>query len=85
MVATERDARKEPAGPGDLKQLFAGRKRLLVGKGKKHTAHDLRKLPADELAALVIGPTGNLRAPTLLVGDAVVVGFTPEMYAEVLG
>ncbi len=57
---------------------------MFVGKGKTHTVHRLGALAADALHALVLGPTGNLRAPTLLVGDAVVVGFTPAMYEEVL-
>jgi arsenate reductase-like glutaredoxin family protein len=36
----------------------------------------------DALAEAVIGPTGGLRAPTLMVGDAVLVGFGPEEWAE---
>lgn len=33
----------------------------------------------------MLGPSGNLRAPTLLVGDTVVVGFHPDVYAEMFG
>jgi hypothetical protein len=39
----------------------------------------------EELAALVIGPSGNLRAPTLQVGDTLLVGFDDELYRTVLG
>ena len=39
----------------------------------------------DELLAVLLGPTGNLRAPAAVVGDTLVVGFSPEVYAEVLG
>ena len=81
----QRDARKAPAAPGELAKLFGKRKRLFVGKGKVHTVHALRALAPAELHALVLGPTGNLRAPTLVAGDVVVVGFTPEMYATALG
>ena len=42
-------------------------------------------MAADERAALVLGPSGKLRAPTLLVGDAVLVGFHPDVYAEFFG
>ena len=35
--------------------------------------------------ALVIGPTGNLRAPTARIGKTLVVGFNEEMYRELLG
>lgn len=46
---------------------------------------DLRKdRPDDEaLLKLVMGPTGNLRAPTLRVGKTLIVGFHPEMYDEI--
>ena len=37
------------------------------------------------LEAAVIGPSGNLRAPTLRVGKTWLVGFHAETYAEKLG
>jgi len=47
---------------------------------------DLKKddLSEDELLKLILGPTGNLRAPTLRVGKTLVVGFNEEMYNDVL-
>jgi arsenate reductase-like glutaredoxin family protein len=39
----------------------------------------------DELTAMMLGPTGNLRAPTLRCGKKVVVGFNADVYGEVLG
>ena len=35
--------------------------------------------------ARLMGPTGNLRAPTARVGTTLMVGFNEEAYAEVLG
>ena len=48
-------------------------------------AVDLKKteLTQEEILKLVLGPTGNLRAPTMLVGKQMVVGFNEEMYVEV--
>ena len=48
---------------------------------------DLKKSPPsdEELAKLVIGPTGNLRAPTLIQGKTIVVGFHPEAYEQLFG
>ena len=40
----------------------------------------MRKLSAEEREKLVLGPSGKLRAPALIVGDALVVGFHPEVY-----
>jgi hypothetical protein len=48
---------------------------------------DLKKQrPDDEaLAKVLLGPTGNLRAPTLRVGKTLIVGFDAEMYRRLLG
>ena len=35
--------------------------------------------------AALLGPTGNLRAPTLVVGDTVLVGFNEDAYEGVFG
>ena len=41
--------------------------------------------PDDEgLLARLIGPTGNLRAPTARFGTTLVVGFNEEAYAKTL-
>ena len=60
---------------------------LYVAKGKKVTEIDLKKDRPDDdaLIALMLGPTGNLRAPTMKLGKTVLVGFNQEMYAESLG
>jgi arsenate reductase-like glutaredoxin family protein len=47
---------------------------------------DLKKDPPDDeaLAALLLGPTGNLKAPTILVGKTLIVGFNPTAYERYL-
>jgi hypothetical protein len=29
-----------------------------------------------------MGPSGNLRAPTLKIGDTLIVGFNPDLYQQ---
>jgi arsenate reductase-like glutaredoxin family protein len=62
-------------------------KTIHVARGKSITHIDVKKdaPAADELAAKLLGPTGNLKAPTLKSGTAMLVGFNAEMYEEVLG
>jgi arsenate reductase-like glutaredoxin family protein len=36
----------------------------------------------EDIAALIMGPTGNLRAPTLLVGSTLYIGFNEEAYKK---
>lgn len=61
--------------------------KLYAAKGKKVTALDLKKdAPAsDEIKKVLLGPTGNLRAPTLRKGKTLIVGFNEEMYDELIG
>lgn len=48
---------------------------------------DMKHAPPDDdtLAAALLGPTGNLKAPTLRKGTTLLVGFTEEAYRQVLG
>ena len=48
---------------------------------------DLRRDKPDRatLESLLIGPSGNLRAPTLRRGRTLLVGFDEATYASVLG
>ncbi len=39
----------------------------------------------DTLLAHILGPTGNLKAPTLRLGDTLLVGFSEEAYRQVFG
>ena len=79
------DARKERYGGDDAIKLLKGMSKMIVAKGKKTTEVNLKKdrPDDDELTALMLGPTGNLRAPTMLVGKTVLVGFNEDAYTEV--
>jgi arsenate reductase-like glutaredoxin family protein len=67
--------------------LLQGAHELIAAKGKKVERIDLRKGLPDKatVARLMIGPSGNLRAPTLRVGRRVLVGFDEDSYRKVLG
>lgn len=60
---------------------------LYAAKGKKVVHVNLKKteLSEDELKKLVLGPTGNLRAPTLRKGKTLMVGFHEETYEKLFG
>jgi len=60
---------------------------VIVAKGKNVTRFDTKSAlesPTDLVAAM-LGPTGNLRAPTLLVGKTLLVGFNEEVYTRTFG
>jgi len=68
-------------------ELAGSARRIIVMKGKKITEFDLKKnRPSDEeLLAAMLGTTGNLRAPTIVLGKTVLVGFNQEIYDNQLG
>lgn len=69
----------------DARALLKGANRLLVAKGKKLQTFDRAALKGDDAVAAMLGPTGNLRAPTVKVGKTLVVGFSEDAYREALG
>ena len=68
-------------------ELAAGAGKVIVMKGKKVTPFHMKKdKPADaDLLKVMLGATGNLRAPTIRRGKTVLVGFNAEIYAEIFG
>ena len=66
-------------------QLARSVQRVVVGKGKKVQVLDMKQSPPndDALAALLLGPSGNLKAPTLRIGQTLLVGFNAEAYRQV--
>jgi arsenate reductase-like glutaredoxin family protein len=80
------DANKEKRGRAEALALAKSVCKVVVGKGKKVLTIDMKKDPPDDqtLAALMLGPTGNLKAPTLRIGDTLLVGFSEEAYKQVL-
>ena len=67
--------------------MLAGVDELYAIKGKRVVHVDLRRGRPDQAALLelLLGPTGNLRAPTLRKGRTLLVGFDEATYAKVLG
>jgi len=81
------DAGKTKLGRDDALKLARSMSRVVCGRGKKVVAFDLAVDPPDDdtLAAALLGPTGNLKAPTLKVGTTLLVGFSEAAYREVFG
>ena len=80
------NAAKQKIGPTEAVALVRQSERLLVAKGKSAVEHNLKteQVADEEITRLVIGPSGNLRAPTVRNGKTLLVGFHPEKFGEVL-
>lgn len=81
------NATKQKIGPETALELLTDVDKLVAMKGKKVIEFDLKNDRPDDDALLkeMIGPSGNLRAPTLKVGKVMLVGFHDETYKQYLG
>ncbi len=61
--------------------MVAGAERIYVASGKKIIEFTPQKNDAAEIEKKICGRTGNLRAPTLKIGNTFYVGFNEEMYS----
>ncbi|HEY9678125.1 MAG TPA: ArsC family (seleno)protein [Drouetiella sp.] len=80
------DARKNRISPDEAVQMARKFDEIYASKGTKVVHVDMRKekVDDDQLKALIVGPSGNLRAPTLHVGKTLLVGFDEASYDKVL-
>jgi arsenate reductase-like glutaredoxin family protein len=81
------DATKKRFGRDEALKLAKAADKVVVGKGKKVIVFDMKTAPPDDetLAAQLLGPSGNLKAPTLRMGRTLLVGFNEAAYQQVFG
>ena len=80
------DAKKAVLKGPEALALARAAQQLYVAKGKKIVHVDLKRDAPDDatLLSLMLGPTGNLRAPTVRHGKTLIVGFDAATYAGLL-
>ena len=87
LVVRERvDARRTRIGPSGFADVVKGAKTVLVSNGRSLARFDLSARDCDRgaLYARMVGPTGNLRAPTLRRDGLVVVGYHRDSIKELV-
>ena len=80
------DAKKTTLKEKEALALLQEVDEIYASKGKQVVHLDLKKDKPDKagLLAVLLGPTGNLRAPTLRKGRTLLVGFDEASYAKIL-
>ncbi len=71
-------------GRDDARTLAAKARIVIVAKGKKISEFKVKGVPGDEVVDAMLGPTGNLRAPTARAGSTLLVGFNEEAWRNAL-
>lgn len=54
--------------------------KIVVASGKKTLEYDPGTADKDEVLKKITGRTGNLRAPSLRIGNVYYIGFNVDMY-----
>lgn len=80
-----KEASKDRIGPEEALALAKTVSKIVAMKGKKLVELSPKDSTDEELLAHLMGPTGNLRAPTAIVGKTLMVGFNEDGYKAVLG
>ena len=80
QIRNERSARKEPLSDSEVKAILAKVSKVIVGKGKKAITFK----PDEVKLADLKGRSGNYRAPIVLKGKTLVVGFSQEAFDQLL-
>ena len=80
------DANKHKQGRADALALAKTVDTIHVAKGKKIVVFHMKKdTPGDDtIVAHLLGPTGNLRAPTIRKGKTLYVGFNEDAYGALV-
>jgi hypothetical protein len=66
----------------DAAEMLSTAKKLIAIKGKKISEFELNGEANEDAVAAMLGPTGNLRAPTIRVGKTIIVGFNEEILTQ---
>ena len=79
------DARRQQIANENAWMLLKNAKEIVAGRGKKFFSFKPSEVGKEEILSNCLGRTGNLRAPTLKIGNRYVVGFNEDMYSTYLG
>lgn len=77
-ITAERSATKAPLTDDEVRDLLAVAERVVIARGRSRRDLD----PAETELDALKGPTGKYRAPILLAGGTLLVGFNAEALAD---
>lgn len=81
-VLEEVSASKKLSG-AEANKLLKKASKIIIFKGKKINFFNIKDENQDLIIPLMLGPTGNLRAPSIVYEDTIVIGFNEEKFEEI--
>lgn len=80
VIETQIDAKKETCQGEDAWNLVQKAEKIVVASGQKTLEYNPDSADKDEVLKKITGRTGNLRAPTVRIGNVYYIGFNVGMY-----
>ncbi len=86
MAILKRSDAKAGLGSAEALRMARSMDHVVTTKGRRVVRLSIKKDGHDDAAVLkqILGPTGKLRAPTMIAGRTMVVGFQEGMYDKLL-
>jgi len=84
IIASVSDAKKEKIETDQAWEIIRNKKKIYIAKGKNAVSFKPDETNKAEILSACMGRSGTLRAPALVVGDAIYVGFNDKIYETVL-
>ena len=69
----------------DARSILKAANKLIAMKGKKVSEFDVKTKVGKDAVEAMLGPTGNMRAPTIRIGKSLLVGFNEEVFSQQFG
>ena len=69
----------------DARALLKAANSLIAAKGKKVEEFDTKERISKDSVVAMLGATGNMRAPTIVAGKKLIVGFNEEVFEKAFG
>lgn len=85
IAVAERTPASRKLHAEDASELLKDISSLIVMKGKKVSEFNTKTALTEDAVAAMLGPTGNLRAPTIRIGKTLLVGFNEDIFARECG
>ena len=76
------NAGKDKIGKDEAWELIKKYKIVVIGKGKKFQNFEPMEENREQILKEAIGRSGNLRAPSIEVGDKFIIGFNDDMFEK---
>ena len=80
VIETEVDAKKETCQNEEAWELVQTAEKIVIASGQKTLEYAPGSADKEEILKKITGRTGNLRAPTVRIGNVYYVGFNVGMY-----